>query len=63
MKLTMFGAMGLGVALASLFLLWLELSLTFKGQGVFAETVWFTALSLTAIALFVAVVLRAPDND
>lgn len=63
MRLSMFGAMGLGVLLAALFLVWLELDLTLKGMGVFGQTVWFTVFSVLAIAVFVALVARAPDND
>lgn len=62
MRLSMFRAMGLGVLLAALFLVWEEVDLTLHGVGTFGDTVWFTVFSLLAIAIFSILVLRSPDN-
>lgn len=63
MKLTMFGAMGLGLILAALFLAWMELDLTFRGLGTFRDVAPFTLFSLIAILVFALMVARAPDNN
>lgn len=63
MKVTMFGAMGIGVALAAALLVWEEVSVTLHGYGTFAQTLPFTVFSLLAILLFAIFILRAPDND
>lgn len=63
MRITMFGAMGIGVVFAALLLAWEEVSVTLHGYGTFAQTLPFTLFSLLAILLFGIFVLRAPDND
>ncbi|MEM3671409.1 MAG: hypothetical protein QW767_06675 [Thermoprotei archaeon] len=62
MKLTMFRAMGIGLAAAALLLVWEELEVTLHGTATFAQTAGFTVFSLAALAVFAAAVLKAPDN-
>jgi len=63
MKLTLFSAMGLGVILAALLLVWEEVSITARGISSEASTFWFTTFSLLAILIYSIAVLRAPDNE
>jgi len=62
-KLSMFGAMTLGVVLAAILLVWEEFSVTLHGEASFYPTLGFTSLSLLAILLFAVLMLKAPDND
>lgn len=63
MKLSVFSAMGIGVILAALLLIWEEVSVTTRGMASFASTFWFTALSLIAIMIYSVAVMKAPDNE
>lgn len=63
MKLSIFSAMGVGVLLAALLLVWEEVTITARGISSEADTVWFTVFSLLAILIYSLAILMAPDNE
>ncbi|MEM0075587.1 MAG: hypothetical protein QXT39_06610 [Conexivisphaerales archaeon] len=63
MKISMYRAMGIGMLLAALLLVWEELSVTLHGAATFSSTFWFTLFSIIAMIIFAYAIHIAPDND
>lgn len=62
LKLSMFNAIGIGLLVAALLLVWEGLSVMLHGEASFSQTFWFTMFSIVALAIFALAMLKAPDN-